>query len=31
MAQESNMNELLRTVEGDASYKGDQNGHPFVL
>ena len=31
MAEESDMNEMLQTEEGDDPYKGDQNGQPFVL
>ena len=31
MVEESDMNEMLQTEEGDDPYKGDQNGHPFVL
>ena len=31
MAEESDMNELLETEEGDDTYKGDRNGQPFVL
>ena len=31
MAEESDMNKMLKTEEGDDPYMGDQNGQPFVL
>ena len=31
MAKESDMNEMLKTEEGDDPYMGNQNGQPFVL
>ena len=31
MAEESDMNEMLKTEEEDDTYMGDQNGQPFVL
>ena len=31
MAEESDMNEMLKTEEGDDPYMGDQSGQPFVL
>ena len=31
MAEGSDMNEMIKTEEGDDLYEGDQNGQPFVL
>ena len=31
MAKESDMNEMLKTEEGDNPYMGDWSGQPFVL
>ena len=31
MAEESDLNDMLKTEEGDDPYMGDQNGQPFVL
>ena len=31
MAEESDMNEMLQNEERDDTYKGDQNGQPFIL
>ena len=31
MAEESDMDEMIKTEEGDDSYMGDQSRQPFVL
>ena len=31
MVEESDMNEMLKTEEGDDPYMGDRNGQTFVL
>ena len=31
MAEESDMNEVMKTEEGDGSFMGDRNEQPFVL
>ena len=31
MVEESDINEMLQNEEGDDTFKGDQNGQPFIL